>query len=279
MRWWFNSHYFSCFHVGTSNRLNSPLMVVDSRMAPDGQTGFPSDHDRVQAKSKGWLTQATSIWVLALGFVVLTIFAAGPLRVWDYQLNRRWLYLFNPDLVWFTQNILDSIAGQAVCMPVLAIVAIVLARRRQSWRPIGFALAAEAAFFIGIGGLKILLARPATTLHDPRFFQGGLLEFGDRGISFPSGHSAEAVLIYGAAVYLIAHYSGASRRLVHILCWVVVAISVNSVAVSFLLGWHWATDLLGGLIAGGLFLRILVQCDRQTRYRWAPMDNFTATSS
>ena len=68
-------------------------------------------------------------------------------------------------------------------------------------------------------------------------------------------------------------------ELVHILCWVVVAISVNSVAVSFLLGWHWATDLLGGLIAGGLFLRILVQCDRQTRYRWAPMDNFTATSS
>ncbi|MBM6590307.1 phosphatase PAP2 family protein [Brevibacterium sp. RIT803] len=255
------------------------MMVVDSRMAPDGQTGLPTDPDRVQAKSRGWLTRATSIWALALGLAVLTVVAMGPLRVWDYQLNRRWLYLFNPDLVWFAQNILDRIAGQAVCMPVLAIVAIVLARRRQSWRPIGFALAAEGAFFIGIGGLKVLLARPSTTLHDPRFFQGGLLEFGDRGISFPSGHAAEAVLIYGAAVYLIAHYSGASRRLVHILCWVVVAISVNSVVVSFLLGWHWATDLLGGLIAGGLFLRILVQCDRRTRYRWTRMDSFTATST
>lgn len=269
----------SRFHLDTENRLNSPLMVVDSRMAPDGQTGLPTDLDRVQAKSRGWLTRATSIWALALGLAVLTVVAMGPLRVWDYQLNRRWLYLFNPDLVWFAQNILDRIAGQAVCMPVLAIVAIVLARRRQSWRPIGFALAAEGAFFIGIGGLKVLLARPSTTLHDPRFFQGGLLEFGDRGISFPSGHAAEAVLIYGAAVYLIAHYSGASRRLVHILCWVVVAISVNSVVVSFLLGWHWATDLLGGLIAGGLFLRILVQCDRRTRYRWTRMDSFTATST
>ena len=47
---------------------------------------------------------------------------------WDYQLNRRWLYLFNPDLVWFAQNVLDSIAGQAVCLPVLATVAITLAR-------------------------------------------------------------------------------------------------------------------------------------------------------
>ncbi|SMX99298.1 phosphatase PAP2 family protein [Brevibacterium antiquum] len=253
-------------------------MVVDSRMAPDGPTGLPSARGRIQAQSQGWLNRATSIWALALGFVVLAIIAAGPLRVWDYQLNRRWLYLFDPDLVWFAQNVLDRIAGQAVCTPVLAVVAIVLAHRRQSWRPIGFALATEAAFFIGIGGLKVLLARPATTLHDPRFFQGGLLELGDRGISFPSGHSAEAVLIYGAAVYLIANYSGASRRLVRVLCWVVIAISVNSVVVSFLLGWHWATDLIGGLIAGGLFLRILTQYDTRTRYRWKRRESFAATS-
>ena len=207
----------------------------------------------------------------------MTIAAAGPLRVWDYQLNRRWLYLFEPDLVWFAQNILDRIAGQAICMPVLAVVAIVLAYRKQSWRPIGIAVATEAAFFIGIGGMKLLLARPATTLHDPRFFQGGLLEFGDRGISYPSGHSAEAVLIYGAAVYLIANYSGASRKLVNVLCWVVAAISVNSVVVSFILGWHWATDLIGGLLAGGLFLRILTRYDERAHFRRKRIDHSSAT--
>ena len=115
-------------------------------------------------------------------------------------------------------------------------------------------------------------------MHDPRFFQGGLLEFGDRGISYPSGHSSEAILIYGAAVYLIAHYSGASRRVVHRLSWVVAAIAVNSVAVSFLLGWHWATDLLGGLIAGGLFLRILMPFD-QTAPRPGAKDNSRCNSS
>lgn len=260
------------YHVETSHRLNLPLMVVESHTAPDGPTGLPSDRDRTQAQGQGWLSRATSIWALALAFIALATIAAGPLRVWDYQLNRRWLYLFDPDLVWFAQNILDVVAGQAVCLPVLAVVAIVLAYRRQSWRPIIFALATEAAFFIGIGGLKLLFARPATTLHDPRFFQGGLLEFGDRGISFPSGHSAEAVLIYGAAAYLIAHYSGASGRLVRVLHWVVIAVSVNSVVVSFLLGWHWATDLIGGLIAGGLFLRILTQSDTRLRLRRNRMD-------
>lgn len=253
-------------------------MAVDTHMASDGPTGSPSDRDRIRTKSRGWLTRATSFWALAIALVVVTVIAAGPLRVYDYTLNRRWLYLFNPDLVWFTQNVLDRIAGQAVCLPILAIVAIVLARRNQSWRPIIFALATEAAFYVGVGGLKVLLARPATTLHDPRFIQGGLLDFGDRGISYPSGHAAEAVLIYGAVVYLIANYGDASRKLVHTLNWVVVAITANSVAVSFLLGWHWATDLIGGVIAGGLFLRILVIGDRRTRCREKRQENIAATS-
>ncbi|NJC58056.1 phosphatase PAP2 family protein [Brevibacterium marinum] len=253
-------------------------MAVDTHRTPDAPTGDPSGRDRTQAEGRGWLYRATSIWALAIGFIAVTIIAAGPMRVFDYTLNRRWLYLFNPDLVWFAQNVLDSIAGQAVCLPVLAIVAIVLSRRTQSWRPIGFALATEAAFFIGVGGLKFLLARPATTLHDPRFFQGGLLEFGDRGISYPSGHTSEAVLVYGAVVYLIANYSGASRQLVRVLCWVVVAITANSVVVSFLLGWHWITDLIGGLLAGGLFLRILVQYDTRARRRLQRRANTVAAS-
>ncbi len=209
------------------------------------------------------LSWATSIWVLAIAFVVVTLAAAGPLRVWDYKLNRRWLYLFDPDLVWFTQHILDPIAGQAVVLPVLAITAIVLSRKRRSWRPVVFAIAVEAAFYLGVGSLKILLARPATTLHDPRFFQGGLIEIGGRGISYPSGHAAEAVLIYGAVAYLIATYSSVSTRTVRLLWWGVAAVSVNSVIVSFALGWHWATDLIGGLLIGGVFLRLLIIADRR----------------
>ncbi|WP_216629945.1 phosphatase PAP2 family protein [Brevibacterium renqingii] len=238
-------------------------MVAESYVESENIISSPSDRSPWTARAKGLLSQATSFWALALAFIAVTVIAAGPLRVWDYKLNRRWLYLADPDLVWFAQHILDPIAGQAVCLPVLAITAITLAYRRRSWRPVAFALGTEAAFFLGVGSLKILLARPATTLHDPRFFQGGLLELGDRGISYPSGHAAESVLIYGAVAYLIATYSSASTRTVRLLWWAVAAIGVNSVVVSFLLGWHWATDLIGGLLAGGLFLRILMTVDRR----------------
>ncbi|MFE1084016.1 MULTISPECIES: phosphatase PAP2 family protein [Brevibacterium] len=238
-------------------------MVAESYVESEKIIGSPSDRSQWTQRAQGLLSWATSFWVLAAAFIVVTFAAAGPLRVWDYKLNRRWLYLFEPDLVWFFQHVLDPIAGQAVCLPVLAITAIVLARKRRSWRPVVFAVAVEAAFYLGIGSLKVLFARPSTTLHDPRFFEGGLIDIGGRGISYPSGHASEAVLIYGAVAYLIVTYADVSTRTARLLWLGVAAVSVNSVVVSFALGWHWATDLIGGLLIGGVFLRLLIIADRR----------------
>ncbi|MGP9538860.1 phosphatase PAP2 family protein [Brachybacterium sp. AOP43-C2-M15] len=231
--------------------------LVDPRLAK-GLLGDPS---------RSMFDRLTSVPVLAAALTGLMLLAARPLNDLDLFLAKRWLYRVEPSLLPFAQNVLDRIAGQAVCLPVLAVVAIVIARRRRSWRPIVIGLLAEAGFLLGVGSLKVLTARGVTYERDPRFFEAGFFEMGSKGISFPSGHAAEAVLIYGAAVYLIANYTGASDRLVRILRWVVVAITINSVAVSFLIGWHWATDLVGGVLAGGLVLRLIVEWDRRSRRR------------
>jgi membrane-associated phospholipid phosphatase len=237
-------------------------MIADSHASTDAPIDPPLDGRRV-SWSASWMERLTSVWALAIGLLVVTLLAMGPLNDVDYLLAHRWLYRIEPDLLWFAENFPDRIASQAVCLPVMGLVAIIIARRRRSWRPIVLGAMAEASFLVGVGSLKLLMARPVTNKRNPEFFDGGFFSLGAKGISFPSGHAAESVLIYGMAVYLIAHYTFASRRLVRLLCWGVVAISVNSVTVSFLLGWHWASDLIGGLLAGGLFLRIIMLADER----------------
>ncbi|MDN5894723.1 MAG: phosphatase PAP2 family protein [Nocardioides sp.] len=242
-------------------------MTVETSEPPAGTLHTRTVRPPTGPRGASLLARATSIPALVLGLAVVTLAAAGPMQLLDQRLHRRWIVDLAPGLEPFVQGVLDRIAGQAVGLPVLAVVAIVLAHRRGSWRPIWFAVMAEVAFFFGVGALKLLLARPAPVVGETHFLAGGLLEFGERGISYPSGHAAEAVLVYGAAVHLIARYSGASPRLVGVLSWAVAAITVNSVVVSFALGWHWATDLIGGVLAGGLFLRLLILGDHRD---WGP---------
>lgn len=125
---------------------------------------------RRRTLAQGWIQRLTSIWALGIAFVI----GAGPFQQTDLLLAKRWLRRVEPDLVWFAQNVLDRIAGQMICLPVLAAVALV-----------------------------------------------------------------------------IAQYSGASQRAVRWLTAAVALIAVNSVVVSFLLGWHWVSDLVGGVLAGG----------------------------
>lgn len=244
-------------------------MVAESQNPPDALLDQRVEQGLLGDRSRSLLDRLTSAPSLAIALVLVIVVAAGPFQDMDLFLAKRWLYRLDPSLLPFAQNVLDPIAGQAVCLPVLVAVAVVIARRRRSWRPLLIAGLAELGFLLGVGTMKVLLARGVTYERDPRFFEAGLFEMGTKGISFPSGHASEAVLIYGAAVYLIAHYTGASDRLVRILTWVVVAISINSVAVSFLIGWHWVSDLVGGLLAGGLFLRLIVDWDRRARRRAA----------
>lgn len=242
-------------------------MVSDASEHPEPSIDDTLDRGRISAPNVTWTGLLTSAPALAAGLIFVILIASGPMERWDYLLAHRWLRNYQPELLWFAQNVLDRVASQAICLPVLCVTALVLARRRRSWRPIKVALLAEFAFLAGVGGMKVVFARPVTYSREPGFFEGGLIDMGAKGISFPSGHAAESILIFGAAVYLLAHYSAASPRLVRRLRWVVALIALNSVVVSFLLGWHWMSDLLGGLLLGGLLLRLITRWDERGRER------------
>lgn len=193
---------------------------------------------------------------------MVTVLAAGPLQPLDAALQGYWAKKYTPNWATFLDAVPNAVAGQAVCLPILVAVAVAIAWRRRTWHPVVIVAAAEAAFYGGIGGMKVLLGRTAPAAGEGAFWQGGAIEHGWYGIAYPSGHAAEAVLMYGAAAYLLRTYARPDTRIHKRLSWLVGLITINAIGVAFYLGYHWPTDLLGGLIAGGLMLRIVVDVDR-----------------
>ena len=209
------------------------------------------------------LRRLTSTPVLLAALITLTLLVAGPLRETDRSLHGFWSDELTPEWTKFLDQVPNAVAGQAVCLPVLILVATVLAWKHRTWRPLLFTAAVELGFYAVVGGLKVVLARTSPKADDVsgRFLNGGATEHGWYGISYPSGHASEAILFYGAAAYLIAIYAHPDSRVMHRLAWLMGLIVLNSIGVAYYLGYHWPSDLLGGMLVGAVVLRVIIDVD------------------
>lgn len=201
----------------------------------------------------GWTSPVSSALAMAgfLGVVFLgfTLLAAGPLMAIDTYFN-----LEPPPPGWVTfLHVLDRVGQRAVALPILAVVVFLCWRRTRSWRPVLLAGAAVFTLNLLVLVLKVGLGRGQPGLADPSFFVGGM--------AYPSGHTANIVLVYGLAVYLLGRYRKVSQR-TYTLGWaLVVGLSLLMVAVSMTLNWHWFADLVAGLLIGGVVLELSVAAD------------------
>lgn len=206
----------------------------------------PGHHD-------GWTTPVSSALGMAgfLGVVLtgFTLLAAGPLMAIDTYFN-----LEPPPPAWVTVlQVLDRVGQRAVCLPILGVVVFLCWRRTGSWRPVLLAGASVFTLNLLVLVLKVALGRGQPGFADPSFFVGGM--------AYPSGHTANIVLVYGLAVYLLGRYLQVSRR-TYTLGWVlVVGLSLLMVGVSMTLNWHWFADLVAGLLVGGVVLELSVAAD------------------
>ena len=112
-----------------------------------------------------------------------------------------------------------------------------------------------------VGAMKMLIGRAETETGSPDVFAGGVI--------FPSGHSSNMVLSGGLIIYLFWRYAADPplRRLT-----VVIAVLTSlTIVTSLFIGSHWLTDLVGGVLVGGLLLQLVILFDRATaRYRQNP---------
>ena len=163
-----------------------------------------------------------------------------------------------------------GLVGGASERDSLAVVALLCCRRQQSWRPAFIAAGSVFTLNLLVLILKVGLGRGQPGLADPSFFVGGM--------AYPSGHTANIVLVYGLAVYLLGRYLRVSRR-TYAIGWVlVVGLSLLMVAVSMSLNWHWFADLVAGLLVGGVVLELSVAADLGYRPVRGPLASDTVTT-
>ena len=216
------------------------------RRPGSGRSAVPGPHD-------GWNSEVSSALALAgflgLVFVGFTLLAMEPLMALDAYFN-----LEPPPPAWVpVLHLVDRVGQRAICLPLLALVVWACCRKQRSWRPAVVAVGSVLCLNLVVGVLKLSLGRGQPAPADPSFFIGGM--------AYPSGHTANIVLVYGLAVYLLSRYYGVTRAEYVVLWSSVAALSVTMVVVSLSLNWHWFADLIAGLIVGGAVLELTVAAD------------------
>jgi membrane-associated phospholipid phosphatase len=189
------------------------------------------------------------IAALSIGFGFLTthVIERGGIGAADERVNV-WLATHrSPGRT--DASLVGSIMAGGVVLPIVAGVLALAAALLRKWRLVGFfvfALAVESATY--------RLTTLAVHSHRPRVHR---LESLPVNASYPSGHTAAAIAVYGGLALLIT--SRFTNAAVRIVAWLLVAAIVAFVATSRMYrGMHHPLDVAGGIVVGIVALCVLV---------------------
>jgi membrane-associated phospholipid phosphatase len=185
------------------------------------------------------------VLLAVFGLVTWQVVADGPLVDCD-RLVRDALPYNEPGVAHDMAYALSLVGGRVVSGIVLGLLALVVAYRSRRIRPLVTVIAAFVAVGVVGSALKTGFDRAA-----PGSGEGWV---GAGGDSYPSGHAANAVVLWGVAAMLAAQVKPAHRRLIYQLATVPAVLA--PVAMIYL-NYHWVTDVLAGWCVGGILLCVL----------------------
>ena len=148
----------------------------------------------------------------------------------------------------------DDLGLRSLTATVLILYAIAVGYRFKTWRPLNLSLLALVLLNGVVGLSKLVFGRAKPRLAMDLLHSGGL--------SYPSGHAANALLSWGLLSYLIFRYSHRAPFTGVNLNWLVGVITISVCTVSLIRNTHWFSDLLGGTLLGGSILVFLIAVDR-----------------
>ncbi|MCM3300683.1 phosphatase PAP2 family protein [Streptomyces pseudogriseolus] len=187
-------------------------------------------------------------------FLLITwqVLAGGPLLDLDARLSEA---LVRPDRA---SELLSDLGNVQVALPVLAVALAVAAWRLRAtgvdrwWLPPAAGAAAMVLVPVLVVPLKAWTDRPGTPAVPPATGY------------YPSGHTATAVVAYGAATLLLLPLLGSPavrRALVALCALLILGVSYGLVR----RGYHWPLDVAGSWCLGAALLVGLALVSRSSR--------------
>jgi undecaprenyl-diphosphatase len=146
-------------------------------------------------------------------------------------------------------SLIGSIAAGGVVLPIIAAVGAVLFAVLRRWR-----LAAFFAFAVAVESASYRATTLVVHSHRPRVPR---LESLPVNASYPSGHTAASIAVYGGIILLLT--SRYRRTAFRVFAWALALAAVAFVAMSRMYrGMHHPLDVAGGVVVGILALCVIV---------------------
>ena len=197
----------------------------------------------------------TILFTFLYALVTQQVLANTWIRRLDEWIYERDFLLITPGKTPTMVMLVDDLGLRSVTAIFLVITAIIISRRFKSWRPINLSILSLVLLNLVVGVSKLLFGRSKPS-------SGFDLVFTDSGLSYPSGHAANAVLTWGIMAYLIFRYSHKEPFEGLRLTWFVSIITTGVCLASLYRNTHWFSDLLGGLFIGSALLVLIIAVDR-----------------
>ena len=197
----------------------------------------------------------TILFTFLYALVTQQVVANTWIRRLDEWIYERDFLLITPGKTPTMVMLVDDLGLRSITAIFLMITAIIISRRFKSWRPINLSILSLVLLNLVVGVSKLLFGRSKPS-------SGFDLVFTDSGLSYPSGHAANAVLTWGIMAYLIFRYSHKEPFEGLRLTWFVSIITTGVCLASLYRNTHWFSDLLGGLFIGSALLVLIIAIDR-----------------
>lgn len=190
--------------------------------------------------------------MVAVGLVAVALSAAVVGWIFTTVDDNRGFARFDESLAeWGSANatetstdllqIITTLGGSALLIPLTLVVGLILVRHRlgTNWSILGFLLTVSVGVTVLNNGLKWIVMRDRPTIDQ-------LVE--SSSSSFPSGHSASAAAVWAALAFVLSSHMHTRAR--QSMLAAAGGIGVLVAASRVMLGVHWLTDVIAGVLVG-----------------------------